>query len=76
MKISCEEATHICNKSQYKEASFWEIVKLKLHTVYCKTCAYYSKKNTRFTSLCDRANLQSLTDDDKEKMKEKLQKGF
>lgn len=72
MKISCEEASSICNKSQYKEAGFWDIVKLRVHLLYCKVCRGYSKKNSELTSLCDRAGLTMLSEDDKKKMKKNL----
>ena len=73
MKISCKEASCICDKSQYKEASFWDIVKLRFHLLYCKVCRGYSKKNGELTSLCDRAGLTMLSDDDKNKMKRQLE---
>ena len=73
MKISCEEASHICNKSQYKEASAWEILKLRLHNFYCKTCARHTKRNQTLTSLCNRANLQVLSENEKETMKKDLE---
>ncbi|WP_036379930.1 hypothetical protein [Muricauda sp. MAR_2010_75] len=73
MKISCDEASHICNKSQYDEASFWEVLKLRLHVLYCKTCAMYSKKNSKLTSLCDKAGLTTLSENDKECMKRDLE---
>ncbi|MEC7264229.1 MAG: hypothetical protein VXW38_10845 [Bacteroidota bacterium] len=73
MKISCQEASNICNKSQYKEASFWDIVKLRIHLLYCKTCKQYSKKNSELTSMCDRAGLTMLTKDEKERMKRDLE---
>jgi hypothetical protein len=72
MKISCEEASHICTKSQYKEASFWEILKLRIHILYCKACAKYSKQNGTLTSLCDKAELNVLSEEDKECMKRDL----
>lgn len=72
MKISCEEASSICDKSQYKEAGFWDIVKLRVHLLYCKVCRGYSKKNSELTSLCDRAGLSMLSEDDKKKMKKDL----
>ncbi|MBS9461693.1 hypothetical protein KIM67_04680 [Flagellimonas sp. 389] len=72
MKISCEQASNICNKSQYKEASFWEIQKLKLHILMCKTCAKFTKNNTALTSLCDKAGLNVLSENDKEEMRKKL----
>ncbi|MGW9687269.1 hypothetical protein [Flagellimonas sp. 2504JD1-5] len=74
MKITCEEASDICNKSQYKEASLWQIVKLKLHILMCKTCARFTKQNTTLTSLCDRAGLNVLSESEKETMKKDLEK--
>lgn len=49
--ISCDEATTICDKSQYKEASFFEIFQLKLHFLFCKVCALYSKQNNFLTKI-------------------------
>ncbi len=72
--ISCEEATIICNKTQYKEASFVEKLKLRLHILICKTCGKYVKKNTRLTYLCNQAPLNSLTEAEKEALKERLVK--
>lgn len=74
MKISCEDAAHICTKSQYKEASFWEILKLRIHILYCKTCAKFSKRNKTLTSLCDNASLNTLSEKEKESMKKDLEK--
>ncbi len=71
--ISCEKATTICNKAQYKEATFIEKLKLKYHLWICKTCAKHSKKNTQFTALCQKAQISSLSESDKAKMKEQLQ---
>ncbi|RDY60652.1 hypothetical protein [Flagellimonas nanhaiensis] len=74
MKISCEEASNICNRSQYKEASFWEILKLRMHILYCKTCAKFTKRNQALTSLCDRAELNVLSESEKDAMKKDLEK--
>lgn len=73
MKITCEEASSICDKSQYKEASFWDIFKLRIHLLYCKACKAYSKKNSELTSMCDRAGLNMLSKDDKDRMKRDLE---
>ncbi|WP_298473453.1 hypothetical protein [uncultured Maribacter sp.] len=70
--ISCEKAKLICNKAQYKEASFFEKIKLKMHLFICKACAGHSKKNGQLTELCSKANLHSLSEGDKELMKQKL----
>lgn len=71
--ISCEKAALICNKAQYKEASFMDVLKLRFHLMVCKTCAAFTKKNTEFTTLCEKANLHTLSEQEKLKMKEQLQ---
>ncbi len=76
MMISCEEAADICNKSQYNEATTWQIVKFKLHVFICKACALFTKKNTKFTTLCKQADLHVLPEKDKEVMKKELEKHF
>jgi hypothetical protein len=75
MMISCEKAATICNKAQYREATLFEILKLKFHVLLCRTCAKFTKQNTEFTSLCEKANLKSLSEQDKLKMKQKLRNG-
>lgn len=71
--ITCEQAAHICNKKQYKEASLKERFQLIMHVLICKTCASFSKKNTQLTKLCDKAKLHSLTPQEKEQIKKNLQ---
>jgi len=73
MKISREKAKEICTKSQYGEASRWEIVQLKIYLFFSKELAQFSAKNTKLSSLCEHANLQGLSEQDKLKMKEQLQ---
>jgi hypothetical protein len=45
-KLSCDEATAICDKNQYGEASIKELMTLRVHFIKCKICAIYSKQNT------------------------------
>ncbi len=49
--ILCDEANHVCDKTQYKEASLWEKIKLNIHLIYCKACRKYTKNNTQLTNL-------------------------
>ncbi len=70
--ISCEEATLICNKTQYKESSLLERIQLRLHVLVCKTCGKYTKMNTQLTELCTRAELHSLTEAEKQALKERI----
>ena len=70
--ISCEKAAIICNKTQYEEASFMDKLKLKFHLFMCKTCSAFSKKNAKLTTLCEKANLNGLSEQEKVKMNEQL----
>lgn len=75
--ISCDEATIICNKNQYKEASFWELIQLNIHVFRCKVCGMYSKQNGKLSEVCDRHLHKEdcehkLTEKDKKALKEKL----
>lgn len=71
--ISCEKAAKICNKTQYNEASFLEKISLQIHLLICKTCPQFSKRNKAFTSLCEKAKLQALSESEKVEMKQKLE---
>ncbi|HSQ45760.1 MAG TPA: hypothetical protein VLM44_02460 [Lutibacter sp.] len=51
MKLTCDEASAICDKSQYNEASLWEKIKLKVHLFLCKKCGLYAKQN-KILSTC------------------------
>jgi hypothetical protein len=71
--ITCEEAAHICTRKQYSEASWKERLQLFLHILICKTCATFSRKNAQLTKLCNKAQLQSLSEKEKEHIKKKIQ---
>lgn len=49
--ISCNEAADICDRSQYKEATLWERVKLELHIFWCVKCNEYVKSNAVLSKL-------------------------
>lgn len=72
MMISCKKATCICDKAQYKEASSWDILQLKIHLFLCKACSKHSKKNNALTALFHKAKLVALSADEKKRMKESL----
>lgn len=52
--INCDEATTICTKNQYKEASFFEKIQLNIHLLRCKICGIFSKQNTTLTEVCNK----------------------
>ena len=78
--LTCDEATTICDKSQYGEASFNEKIKLSFHVFLCKICGKYSKQNKKMTVVFKmKANgckkeIPCLTTKDKEVFKRELQK--
>lgn len=77
-KITCDEATSICDKAQYNEASFYEKIKLNWHLLTCKICALYSMQNRKMTDIFKmKANnckneTKCLSNKEKEALKEQL----
>ena len=63
IRIPCEEANLVCDKTQYKEATLWEKIKLNIHLIYCKVCRKYTKTNTTLTKLVNRkpVNLDAIS---------------
>lgn len=51
--ISCEEAHHICDKSQYGEATLWERIKLSIRLSWCKVTRNYTRKNKALTKFIE-----------------------
>ncbi|MBT8318222.1 MAG: hypothetical protein HKP59_11420 [Lutibacter sp.] len=78
MKISCDKATKICDKQQYKEASLWEKAQLNLHLFLCKKCGLYSKQNVVLTKCYNKyknvenRNTKCLSKEDKNQLENKL----
>ena len=75
--INCDEATAICNKNQYKEATLWEKIRLGIHLFICKKCGQYSKQNTILTKACDKhlhkcETEHKFTDTEKAVLQEKV----
>ena len=49
--INCDEATTICDKSQYDEASLYDKFRLSFHLALCKYCRQYTKQNHLMTGI-------------------------
>ncbi|SFS93839.1 hypothetical protein SAMN04487906_2212 [Zhouia amylolytica] len=71
--INCDEAVIICDKSQYNEATWLDKLKLNLHLLLCGMCKKYSSNNTKLTSLCSKAKLNALSNEQKEVMKKVIE---
>ena len=68
--ISCDNASHNCDKSQYNEATFWEKFKLNIHLLYCKACREYSSNNTKLSKVISKSDVDCLDLKDKQEMKD------
>ncbi len=72
--ISCTEAAHTCNQSQYNEASLWKKIKLTIHLLYCKACRKYSKNNAKLTKVMNNSELEYLKTSEKDALKSNFEK--
>ena len=79
LKLTCDEATKICDKSQYGAISFLERLKLQYHILMCKICVKYSKQNSVMTKCLgkhknsDQHTSPCLCKEEKVEMKEKIE---
>ncbi len=72
--LKCEEANHVCDKSQYHEASFIEKIKLTIHLLYCRVCRKYTKNNAKLTKCIEQSELNLLEESVKKNMKSDFNK--
>ncbi|MCL7762032.1 hypothetical protein MPF19_01300 [Polaribacter sp. Z014] len=80
LRITCDEATTICDKSQYGAATLGEKVKLSIHFLRCKVCSLYTKQNNTLTNLYKghakscKETKRCLSKEEKEALKKELDK--
>ncbi len=74
--IPCDEANHVCDKTQYKEATLWEKIKLNIHLAYCRACRKYTKNNTKLTNVIKGAEVECLESTAKASMKSDFEKAL
>ncbi len=72
--IPCDEANHVCDKTQYNDATLWEKIKLNIHLIYCKACRKYTANNSKLTKTIKKADVECLSTSSKTEMKEKFEK--
>jgi hypothetical protein len=70
--MKCEDAGQVCDKSQYKEASFWEKLKLNVHLLYCSPCREYKQKNVKLSIVLKRSKLKTMSLGDKKDLKKQI----
>ena len=69
---SCQEIALLSEKNQYKEANFWERLRIKMHILYCERCRNYEKDNKQLSSILNDAQLDSLTDKEMEELEKMI----
>ena len=78
--LTCDEATTICDKSQYGESTLWEKIKLNIHFTKCKVCRLYTKQNNLISriingnkeTLCGKENT-CLSRQEKDRLKKEME---
>jgi len=71
--INCEEASFICDKSQYNESTLWERIRLNIRLLYCGVTQKYVKKNKSLTKLVTEKEVVCMPKKAKEALKGKVQ---
>lgn len=78
--ITCDEATMICDKSQYGESTLWERIRLNIHFLQCNICKLYTKQNNKMTDIFKmkaadcKKETHCLSTKEKEALKKELEK--
>lgn len=72
--ISIEEAEHICDKTQYGEASLWERFKLHVRLVWCKVARAYARRNNSLTKTIKSSKVDCLKYLEQQELKAKFEK--
>ncbi len=77
--INCDEATSICDKNQYGEATLPEKIRLNFHLFTCTSCSNYTKQNNLMSRIfgkhlpaCDGS--EKLSEEDKLELSKNLKK--
>lgn len=78
MKLNCDQATTLCDKSQYGEVTLFEKIKLTIHIFLCKKCGKYTKQNSILTKCYEKKaqfekmKTDCLSDVEKEYLESKI----
>ncbi|WP_159022743.1 hypothetical protein [Formosa sp. L2A11] len=72
--LSCDEASHVCDKAQYNESTFWERLKFRVHILFCNLCKQHSITNSKLTETMNKSKIVCLDSKSKSEMKKCLEK--
>lgn len=71
--IDCDEAKHICDKSQYNESSWWDRFRLNIRFIYCNLTRAYVKRNHKLSKLVSDEKVDCMDSKSKENLKTKFE---
>lgn len=71
--IDCDEAKHICDKSQYNESSWWDLLRLNIRFIYCNITRAYVKRNQKLSKLVTDDNVECMDSKSKTELKNKFE---
>jgi hypothetical protein len=71
--FNCNDASHICDKSQYAESTATERLLMKLHQWMCRICREHSAENSKLTEALHKAELKTLPEEDKAVLRRTIQ---
>ena len=71
--FKCKEASHICDKSQYKESSVLERFFMRMHQWMCKVCRDHSTENSKLTEIIQKADLKTMPRKGKDELRKIIQ---
>ncbi len=72
--ISCDEAKHICDKTQYDEATGWERLKLGIRLSWCRITRAYSSRNHKLTKVIEKSEVNCLKNEERRKLQLQFEK--
>lgn len=70
--INCDEAKHICDKSQYNESTWWDRLRLKFRYAYCNATRSYVKRNKKLSELVNDNKFDCMENKSKSELKIKF----
>jgi len=76
IKTACENANHVCDKTQYKEATLMEKIKLTLHLIYCRACRKYTSNNQKLTKVVKNSKVKCMNSKEKKSLETNLTKAI
>ncbi|MDW5287797.1 glycine dehydrogenase [Formosa sp. PL04] len=72
--LSCDEASHVCDKAQYNESTFLERLKLRMHIIFCSLCKKHTHTNMKLTESITKSKIVCLDAKSKSEMKKCFEK--